>query len=423
MVQLNALATVVACILSVADAATLPVKRQAGFPNLPFTSEGPNVLDASGNTVKFAGTNWPGHGEVMVPEGLQYQSIETIVADIKGLGMNVVRLTYAIEMIDQIYANNGEDVDLQTAFTQGLGQENGTTVLANVLSNNPQFTASTKRLEVYDAVVAELNRNEIYINLDNHMSKGAWCCSATDGNTWWGDTYYDADNWVRGLAYMANHGKSWSNLASMSLRNELREPTNNAEVLETYNWETWYTYIKQGADAVHAANPDVLVVLSGLNYDTTLQPVVRGTALTPGNSTFNRADFAGYENKLVLELHNYNRGATSCANLSGGIYNGGAQAMNPDEASTVNVFPVWLTEFGFPQDGEAYKTVYPTCLAEWLPDNTAGWMNWVVVGSYYIRSGVQDFDELWGLYNHDWSSWRDAAYVDEQLKPMVAATL
>lgn len=58
---------------------------------------------------------------------------------------------------------------------------------------------------MYDAVVAELARNEIYINLDNHMSKGAWCCSQEDGNAWWGDTYFDADNWVRGLSFMANH--------------------------------------------------------------------------------------------------------------------------------------------------------------------------------------------------------------------------
>jgi hypothetical protein len=205
MVQFLSVVAVVASALGVADAAAHRLKCRDGFPNLPFTSEGPQILDASGNNVKWAGTNWPGHGEVMIPEGLQYQSIETIVSDIKGLGMNVIRLTYAIELVDQIYANGGEDVDLETAFTQGLGQENGTAILADVLSNNPQFTGATKRLEVYDAVAAELARQEIYINLDNHMSQGAWCCSGTDGNSWWGDTHFDADNWVRGLAYMAEH--------------------------------------------------------------------------------------------------------------------------------------------------------------------------------------------------------------------------
>ena len=60
-------------------------------------------------------------------------------------------------------------------------------------------------LKVFDAVAAELSNQEIYINLDNHISRGEWCCSGTDGNTWWGDTYFSLDNWVRGLSYMAEH--------------------------------------------------------------------------------------------------------------------------------------------------------------------------------------------------------------------------
>jgi len=394
-----------------------------GFPNLPFVTDGPRIVDMTGASLKFAGTNWPGHGEVMIPEGLQYQSIEKIVTDIKSLGMNVIRLTFAIEMVDEIYNNDGEDIDLQTAFISGLGQDNGTAKLADVLANNPQFTEQTTRLEVYDAVVAELARQEIYVNLDNHMSAGRWCCSGTDGNTWWGDTDFNADNWVRGLTYMAEHGAAWSNLMSMSLRNELREPTNNDAVAETYSWETWYSHIPEAAKAVNGANPDILVILSGLNYDTTMQPVVRGEALSPGDQTFSFDDFPGFANKLVIELHNYNTEATSCADLSGALYNGGAQAMNPDEESTVNVFPVLITEFGFVQDGAKWESVYATCLAEWMPANTAGWMQWVIVGSYYERSGEQDYDESWGLYNHDWSDWRDPAYVNNLLIPSVEATV
>jgi hypothetical protein len=119
-----------------------------GFPNLPFVTDGPRIVDMTGASLKFAGTNWPGHGEVMIPEGLQYQSIEKIVTDIKSLGMNVIRLTFAIEMVDEIYNNDGEDIDLQTAFISGLGQDNGTAKLADVLANNPQFTEQTTRLEV-----------------------------------------------------------------------------------------------------------------------------------------------------------------------------------------------------------------------------------------------------------------------------------
>lgn len=92
----------------------------------------------------------------MIPEGLQYASIQSIVSKIKSLGMNVVRLTFAIEMIDDL-KDNGGDVTLQKAFTMALGSK-GSAVYEKVVMNNPQFNASTTRLQVFDAVAGELLR-------------------------------------------------------------------------------------------------------------------------------------------------------------------------------------------------------------------------------------------------------------------------
>ncbi|KAL0936879.1 beta-1,6-galactanase [Colletotrichum truncatum] len=406
--------------------AALPHNTRQSWPNGPLVTNGGWAQDASGNNVVFAGTNWPGHGEVMVPEGLQYLSVEGVVSRIKSLGMNAIRLTFAIELVDQIYANDGKDIDLKTAFVNGLGETNGTAVLAQVLAKNPSFTEETTRLQVYDAIAEECAKQEIYILLDNHMSKGKWCCSGNDGNTWWGDREFDAANWVRGLAYMAEHvkGKKWTALVAMSLRNELRQATDNPElVAASYHWQDWYKYIQQGTNAVNAANPDVLIYLSGLNYDTTVAPVFRGTALTPGNETFNLADFEGYTNKLVLEIHNYEGSIGSCSSLKYNLYNRGFQAANASDPATVNVFPVALTEFGFNMNDATWKNTYASCLAEYLPEYKASWFIWVVVGSYYTRQGTQNFDEAWGLFNVDWSDWRNNEYIEQQLKPMVAGTL
>ena len=63
-------------------------------------------------------------------------------------GLNVIRLTFAIQMIDEIYAKGGADIPLSTAFTQALGATNGTKILNQILAKNPQFTASTTRLQV-----------------------------------------------------------------------------------------------------------------------------------------------------------------------------------------------------------------------------------------------------------------------------------
>src|SRR5437764_2039321 len=106
----------------------------AAWPNGPFRSEGPWVLNDAGENVTYAGVNWPGAADTMVPEGLQYASISDVVAKIKSLGMNVIRLTYAIEMIDDIY-EIGSDVTLEATFVKALGQTNGTALLNAVLQH------------------------------------------------------------------------------------------------------------------------------------------------------------------------------------------------------------------------------------------------------------------------------------------------
>jgi hypothetical protein len=133
-------------ILTALTQASPIISRSSSWPHAPFTTSGRDIKNSLNNTVTYAGVNWPGAADVMIPEGLQYQSIATIVSKIKDLDMNVIRLTYAIEMIDDIY--DGVDSSLKTAFINALGEVNGTKVLEQVLSSNPTFTENTTRLEV-----------------------------------------------------------------------------------------------------------------------------------------------------------------------------------------------------------------------------------------------------------------------------------
>lgn len=139
---------IMATQLSMFDSAAAVQDTSQLWPNGPFTTSGSWILDANNNNVTYAGVNWPGAAETMVPEGLQYQSIEYIVAKIKSLGMNSIRLTYATELIDQIYENNMTDVPISTAFTSALGEANGTRVFESVVTNNPSFGSNTTRLQV-----------------------------------------------------------------------------------------------------------------------------------------------------------------------------------------------------------------------------------------------------------------------------------
>jgi hypothetical protein len=69
--------------------------------------------------------------------------------------MNVIRLTYAIEMIDDIL-DNGGDVSIQTAFQRALGTTNGNKVFGEVVKNNPSFSSKIARLQVQPSFSAEM---------------------------------------------------------------------------------------------------------------------------------------------------------------------------------------------------------------------------------------------------------------------------
>ncbi|KAI9373029.1 glycoside hydrolase superfamily [Aspergillus egyptiacus] len=397
--------------------------------NTPFSVSGRWILDSTGSPFTYAGVNWPGAGEPMVPEGLQYASIESTVSKIKSLGMNSIRLTFPTELVDEIYENEG-DTTVQSSFINALGTTNGTAVFEQLRANNPAITNTTTRLQVYDLVAEECNAQGLYVHLDNHISRAMWCCSNDDGNAWFGDTYFDVENWKRGLEFMAAHAASWPAFTGIGLRNELREPTGSSSPNPAYpyDWATWYAEMMDAADRVHAANPDALIFLSGLNFDTTLAPIPTGKDLGSsgggGDETtrFSLDDFS-YADKLVLELHTYDTETDSCADLSGALWNGGFNAHDTNNTDIVNVMPVVLSEFGFAQDDSTWTSVYASCLREWIPEQQAGWMVWTISGSYYLREGVQDSDDPWGLLDHTWSGWRNPEAIEQGLQVMVDASL
>ncbi|KAF2436212.1 cellulase family protein [Tothia fuscella] len=393
-----------------------------GLNNLPLTTSGRWIKDNRGETVTYVGSNWPGHMSAMIPEGLQYQSIATIVGKIKGLGMNSIRLTYATEMVDDILDRGGQgNLPLKASLIKGLGERNGSDIFQKVIRKNPSFTEKTTRLEIFDAIAAECEKQGIILHLDNHISKAMWCCDTKDGNSWPGDQFYDSEKWKRGWRFMANHTRSWSAMASVGLRNELRSPDNNAALKsKSYNWSDWYDLVKSCAEGVSAANPNLLVFLSGLGFDTDLGPIPTGGDLG-GGKVYRKSDFA--KDKVVLELHNYQNREGDCSKIKGGMVRNGWNALNSNNPAVKNVFPVVMTEFGFEQDPKAAATVYATCLKDFFVSNRAGWMYWVFAGSYYNRQNNHDSDEKWGMLNHDWSDWRSPAVIQTYFKPMIRGTL
>ncbi|KAF3964359.1 hypothetical protein CMV_011350 [Castanea mollissima] len=231
--------------------------------------------------------------------------------------------------------------------------------------------------------------------LDNHISKPGWCCSSSDGNGFFGDKNFNPDLWIKGLTQMATIFNGVSNVVGMSLRNELRGPRQNVS--------DWYRYMQKGAEAVHSANSDVLVILSGLSYDKDLS-FLRNQQV---NLTFT--------GKLVFEMHWYGfsdgqawlsgnpnqvcgRVADNMMRLSGFLLDQG--------------WPLLVSEFGMDLRGtNVNDNRYINCFLATVAELDLDWALWTLVGSYYLREGVIGLNEVYGVLDWNWCDNRNSSFL------------
>ncbi|OIW00378.1 hypothetical protein TanjilG_05728 [Lupinus angustifolius] len=354
---------------------------------VPLHTDSRWIVNEDGKRVKLACVNWVSHLDAVVAEGLSKQPVDVISNRIKIMGFNCVRLTWPIFLAtNDSYAS----LTVRDSF-QSLGLIES---VAGVQSNNPSIVDLTL-IQAFQAVVKSLGDNNVMVILDNHITRPGWCCSNNDGNGFFGDQYFDPNLWIQGLTKMATTFKGISNVVGMSLRNELRGPRQNVN--------DWYRYMIQGAEAVHAANPDVLVILSGLSFDKDLSFIK------------NRPVNLSFKGKLVFETHWYGF-SDGQAWLSGNPNQVcGQVAGNMKRSSGFLVdqgWPLFVSEFGIDLRGtNVNDNRYFSCFMAVAAELDLDFALWTLVGSYYFRQGVVGMEEFYGILNWDWTQVRNTSLL------------
>ncbi|XP_043723236.1 glycosyl hydrolase 5 family protein-like [Telopea speciosissima] len=346
------------------------------------------VVDESGQRVKLACVNWASHLDAMVAEGLSKQPLDVISKQIKSMGFNCVRLTWSLYMVTN---DSLSSLTVRQSF-QSLGLFD---TLAGIEVNNPSLL-DLPVIQAYQVVVSKLGENNVMVVLDNHLSKPGWCCSNWDGNGFFGDRYFNPKIWLKGLTAIATMFNGTTNVVGMSLRNELRGPKQNAK--------DWYRYMQQGAEVVHKANPDVLVILSGLSFDRDFSFLAKKPV---------KLSFSG---KLVFEVHWY-------AFSDGDIWAKG----NPNQVCGRVVddlmkkvgfllkqgWPLFVSEWGVDQRGtNVNDNRYLNCFFGVAAEYDWDWALWTFVGSYYLREGSMDMDETYGVLDWGWQDARNSSFLE-----------
>jgi endoglucanase len=322
-----------------------------------------------------------------------------------------------------------------------------TKVTNEIVAKNPGWTAQTTRFEIWSDIARIAATKGIFISPDVHVHKAQWCCSHIDGNAWFGDVHFNISHWHRGLSYVANWAKEHPNIVSMSLRNELRESWNVTNLY--YNWQTLVGNMTAGADAIHEANPDMLIIWSGMQYAQDLSALTSGkniltapcykcTAIRDAarrEPEFFDLGSHAWADKLVWELHLYSMSEDvdtgTCPIVEANLYRNGFNALSIEVPPACNITndcpkavrqtPVIISEFGSAQDETLFNNTLQNCLKEYTIKHGISWMMWGVAGSYRIRSGDQGFPDTWGLTNYDWTGWNYAKGIEEFWKPWVEA--
>ncbi|GKV23036.1 hypothetical protein SLEP1_g32821 [Rubroshorea leprosula] len=343
------------------------------------------IVDSqTGKRVKLACVNWIAHLEPVVAEGLNKQPVDVISKKIRSLGFNCIRFTWPVFLAT-------DDSLASTTVRQSFQKLGLTDALSGIQAKNPSIIDLTL-IKAFEAVVSNLRDNNLLVILDNHVSKPGWCCDKKDGNGFFGDQFFNPDLWIQGLSRMATMFKDFPNVIGMTLRNELRGRRENQN--------DWYNYMQKGAEAVHSANPNVLVILSGLNFDTDL------------GFLNNKPVSLSFTGKLVFEMHWYaftNGGIWSRNNVNEAC----GRVLNLVMGSTGFLlqkgYPFFMSEFGVDMSGSnSNDNRYLNCLLGLAAELDLDWAIWTLVGNYYTRS-----EEGYGVLDANWSEPRNPGFLQK----------
>ncbi len=335
-------------------------------PSVPLRTEGRYIVDADGQRFKLASVNWYGASDIhYVVGGLDTAPLGDIVASIRALGFNSVRLPFSNEML------HAEVVDP-----------------AHVAAN-PELVGLSP-LEVYDAVVEALTDAGIVVLLNNHTTHAQWCCFLDTDGLWFTNDYTE-EQWIDDWVMLVRRYAREPYVVAADLRNEVRVSTNGGTPRWNEDPNDWRAAAMRAGNRILAENPDMLVVVEGINFPRVhLQGVADAPVVL---------DVPG---RLVYAAHNYGFIGPTLSTTYGEMDWPTFEAQMDLEWGYVveeghpYTAPVWVSEFG--ESGELDSSPWFDNLIRYLREGDFDFAYWA------LNPGPKPSgeDEAYGLLEPDW---------------------
>lgn len=227
-------ALAVAVTGGVTGAAGARARKAGEMIATPLATKGSRLVDAAGRPVVLQGVNWFGfETSNHLAHGLWTRDYRDVLAQVRRLGFNTIRLPFSLAAIRSREAVTGADF--------GSGK-------------NAALKGATP-LEAIDAIVQEAERQGLLILLDNHSHAD----NAYTEGLWYGQGFSE-DDWVETWKLLAKRYRDQPNVIGADLKNEP-----HAEA----TWGTggptdWRRAAERAGNAVLGIAPNWLIVVEGV---------------------------------------------------------------------------------------------------------------------------------------------------------------
>lgn len=196
------------------------------------TSKG-QILDANGEVVHLTGINWFGmETGFFVPGGLESRNWQAMLDQMVQAGFNTVRLPFSSQFLDD-----------PTAWPQGINY-----------NLNPDLKG-LHGLGLLDKLVAGARERGLKVILDRHRP------TAADQTPLWYTNQVPESRWISDWVMLARHYKGNDTVIGADLHGEPHGPA-------TWGYgdpkTDWRLAAERAGNAVLKANPDLLIIVEGI---------------------------------------------------------------------------------------------------------------------------------------------------------------
>ncbi len=284
-----------------------------------FTVVNGQIKNADNQTIQIRGINLYGFNahDTLIPEFLWAMDWKEQLNQVKALGFNAVRCPIVPDTLHSTVVVNGADAQdgrltPQKAPNVDIGN--------STQPKNTELVGKTPR-EVLDLWMNYADSIGLYVVLDMHSVS-----NLAQYDTWfdvnlghypgfiWNGQAYTKTDWINDLTYIATHYANLPHFLGIDVFNEphgmVRWDAGDSQMSdEAYFWKP---AVEQAADAILAANPNLLIFVQGVgpNFDPNESKLLESypdinmnwgeNLMAEGYNPLTIAD-----NKLVLAPHTY----------------------------------------------------------------------------------------------------------------------